>query len=335
MDRDGRCYLCQKIPDYLTEFDTPYIAGGYFLCLECFTSGGIIKEMKKIATINKQYPWLKIVVFLIIFVLSLGAGIGVSAYNDDSDAAISLQTENNLGTYTDVAPVLIEGEIKNVEGVEELKNKQEEVASEQSEEERMADLSGKMLVALTFDDGPLSEVTGRILDTLKEKSVKATFFMMGMQVDKYPEMTKRVAAEGHEIGNHTWGHKDLTSISPDEVREEITRTNEIIKNVTGVEVKYVRPPYGFFDQDVMDVVNERLVTWSVDPRDWENMDAEITYSAAVNGAYDGAVILMHDIYQSTADALPRIIDDLRAAGYEFVTIDEMSKLRDWVPGEGY
>lgn len=204
-----------------------------------------------------------------------------------------------------------------------------------TEQQRAEQLAGKMLIALTFDDGPLPEVTERILDILKEKNVKATFFMLGMQVEKYPETAKRVAREGHELDNHSWDHRNLTILSEDEVKDEVARTSQIIRDVTGKAIKYVRPPYGFFNDATADFIEERLVTWSVDPRDWENQDAELTYSVAVNGAYDGAVILMHDIYSSTADALPGIIDELRAAGYEFATIDELSHLRDWVPGEGY
>lgn len=286
--------------------------------------------MKKIEIINRKYPWLKTLVVFIFCFGVVGALVGLSLRSSENIASTQTLAED---TSNGAVPVMIEGEVRDVFGINAIVEEKKEEIHQQEEQTRVANLEGKMLVALTFDDGPWGSTTEQILNTLKEKNVRATFFMMGMQVDANPELAKRAAAEGHEIENHTWDHKNLTTLGVAEVQDEVNRTTQKIKEVTGVDIKYVRPPYGIFNQETADAVEQRLVTWSVDPRDWENMDAEMTYGGVMAGVHDGAVILMHDMYQSTADALPGIIDELRIAGYEFVTVDELSHLRDWVPGE--
>ncbi len=288
--------------------------------------------MSKLRLINCKYPWLKIVIFLVIFFSSLSISVGFLIGERDTSLVSAQANGGALGGYTDVAPVLIEGEVKEVQGVDEAAEETKEEVQE-PEQDRAAELEGKMLIALTFDDGPLPEVTERILDILKEKNVKATFFMVGMQVDKYPETAKKVKEAGHQIGNHSMRHRNLTELGQDELLEDIATSKAAIKKATGVEAGMLRPPYGYFDEDMASWLNELIVTWNVDSLDWRDMNAEAAYGNVMSAVTDGSVILMHDLYQSTAEALPGIIDELKAAGYEFVTVDEMLKYRDWVPGE--
>jgi len=177
-------------------------------------------------------------------------------------------------------------------------------------------------VALTFDDGPGDE-TGRLLDLLAERRVPATFFVLGRQVRAHQVVTRRLVAEGHEIGNHTWDHRRLTSLRADAVRAELRRTAEAVRQVAGVSPALVRPPFGSTDRTVSRTVDAPLILWNVDPRDWRTRDPDVIYERVLTDVRPGAIVLLHDIYGTTVDAMPRIIDALRKQGYTFVTVSEL------------
>ncbi|WP_338554601.1 polysaccharide deacetylase family protein [Paenibacillus sp. KS-LC4] len=186
------------------------------------------------------------------------------------------------------------------------------------------------LVALTFDDGPDGRYTPAILDILKKKGVKATFFVVGVQVKKDPEVLQRIVDEGHEIGNHTTHHKDLTKLTKSQIWEEITTTDKLIQDVVGFAPNRVRAPYGAVNSTVKQLMKEKgreLVSWNVDTRDWAGTSVAVMKRNISEHTKPGGIILMHSFggkgIKNTVDMLPDVIDSLHKKGYTFVTIDEM------------
>ena len=182
-------------------------------------------------------------------------------------------------------------------------------------------------VAMTFDDGPHPKLTPRLLDLLKERGIKATFFVIGKCVAEYPDIAKRIVDEGHEIANHTWNHPQLPKLSPTAFAAEITQTNEAIKQATGILPVTMRPPYGAINAAITKRLNEEyglsVILWSVDPQDWKIRKADHVSSHIIKNAAPGAIILAHDIHASTIDAMPAALDALQAKGYKFVTVSEL------------
>lgn len=178
-------------------------------------------------------------------------------------------------------------------------------------------------IALTFDDGPDPRYTPVLLDGLAERGVKASFFLTGENAEKYPELVERMQEEGHLIGNHTYSHLQLTGSNREQFRKELIRTNEIIKEITGEEAVYVRPPYGSWDKAFEEELNMFPVLWSIDPLDWCTDSVSDIVRRVLSEAKENAVILMHDEYPSTVTAALQIADALREDGYEFVTVEEI------------
>ena len=182
-------------------------------------------------------------------------------------------------------------------------------------------------VAMTFDDGPHPKLTPRLLDLLKERGIKATFFVIGKCVAEYPDIAKRIVDEGHEIANHTWNHPQLPKLSPTAFAAEITQTNEAIKQATGILPVTMRPPYGAINAGITKRLNEEyglsVILWSVDPQDWKIRKADHVSSHIIKNAAPGSIILAHDIHASTIDAMPAALDALQAKGYKFVTVSEL------------
>jgi peptidoglycan-N-acetylglucosamine deacetylase len=182
---------------------------------------------------------------------------------------------------------------------------------------------GGTCVALTFDDGPHATYTPQKLDILKEKNVPATFFMIGNLVGAHPDVVKRIYAEGHELGNHSWDHAQLSRLSAAEVQSEMKQTQDAIKQITGVAPAVMRPPYGAISDTVEQNVGLPIILWSVDPNDWKDKDRNTVLQRVVGNTKPGSIVLMHDIYGSTADAVPEIIDELKAKGYCFQTVSDL------------
>lgn len=185
----------------------------------------------------------------------------------------------------------------------------------------------KKLVALTFDDGPMPETTPRLLGILREKDVLATFFVLGKQAAAYPDVIKRAAGEYHEVASHTMYHQNLIRLSADVATSDINEAKAILKNILGHNPIYTRPPYGNINDVVRATTNTPLILWSVDSEDWRSKNPDAILATSLSEVHDGAIILMHDIYPTTVEAVPRLIDTLRQDGYEFVTISELAKLR--------
>ncbi len=183
------------------------------------------------------------------------------------------------------------------------------------------------VVALTFDDGPHPVLTPRLLDVLKEHGVKATFFVIGKNAKSYPDIVARIVAEGHEIANHSWSHPNLSGMSDSAVLEQLKETNKVLKEATGVDARLFRPPYGAFSVRQRVMTYEKLgmpsILWSVDPLDWKIRSAPSVRSKLVSGAHPGAILLAHDIHASTVDAIPGVLMDLKARGFQFVTVSQL------------
>ncbi|NYF25123.1 polysaccharide deacetylase family protein [Sporosarcina sp. JAI121] len=183
--------------------------------------------------------------------------------------------------------------------------------------------SGIKQVALTFDDGPDPKVTMQILETLNKYDAKATFFMLGSRVEYYPEIAKSVQEAGHELGNHTWNHPDLTKAGMEKIRNEIDKTSSMIENVTGQQATAFRPPYGAVNETVRSQSNLPIILWDVDTLDWKHRDSNKLLTNVKSMTKNGSIILMHDIHQSTADGLDSVLTYLQSEGYTFVKVSEL------------
>lgn len=183
-------------------------------------------------------------------------------------------------------------------------------------------LGEKPQIAITFDDGPHPRYTEQLLDGLKEREVKAAFFLIGENAAAYPEIVKREYEEGHLIGNHTFHHVDLEKIPEETAMKEIAMTNEAISSVTGEVPQFIRPPFGIRKKDLEEKLNEIPVLWNIDPLDWTTKNVDEIVNKVVTKAKDGAIILLHDCYQSSVEAAFQIIDHLQAEGFDFVLPDQ-------------
>jgi peptidoglycan-N-acetylglucosamine deacetylase len=182
-------------------------------------------------------------------------------------------------------------------------------------------------IAMTFDDGPSAENTPRLLEILKQRNIKATFFLIGQNVVSNPDLVRRILAEGHEIGNHSWTHPQLSKLSDDRVTAEITKTQDAIKDAGGFTPTLLRPPYGAITPRQREWIENRfglnIILWSVDPFDWKRPGASVITQRILSQTRPGAIILSHDIHKQTVDAMPATLDALIAKGYKFATVSQL------------
>ena len=194
----------------------------------------------------------------------------------------------------------------------------------------------KPMIAVTYDDGP-STYTPEILDILKENNSVATFFVLGSRVNDYTETLNRILEEGSQIGNHTYNHKKLTTISDEELYKQVKGTDDLVYIATGHTPSVMRPPYGASDKELNQKISKPVIKWSIDTRDWENRNAEMINQNIFENVKDGDIILMHDLYESTLEASKTAIPELISRGFQLVTIDELFEYRgaSLVAGEQY
>ena len=182
-------------------------------------------------------------------------------------------------------------------------------------------------IALTFDDGPHATLTPKLLDILKEKGVKVTFFVLGECVAANPGVLQRAAAEGHEIGNHSWDHKALTKGGGAGVASEINQTNAAIESAIGRKPTLVRPPYGATNAAITKRLNEefglKVIMWDVDPLDWKVRNSAHVKAEILKSTKPGSIVLSHDIHPTTIEAMAETIDALKEKGFKFVTVSEL------------
>jgi len=189
------------------------------------------------------------------------------------------------------------------------------------------EISGPYL-ALTFDDGPHPSNTPRLLAMLKERNVKSTFFLIGTSVNAYPEITRQIIADGHEIANHTQTHALLSKLSDAGVARELGSANSAIANaVDGYKAQLFRPPYGAITARQKQSVHSNYgfpsIMWSVDPLDWKYRNSARVAQQLIAGAQPGAIMLCHDIHATTVAAIPQVLDTLLARGFQFVTVTQL------------
>ena len=178
-------------------------------------------------------------------------------------------------------------------------------------------------VAISFDDGPGATTTPQLLQILKEKNVHATFFVLGENTAQHPDIVKQTAEAGHEIGNHTYDHQDLATLSAQSITEEVTKADTEIKKATGKTPTFVRPPYGSITSVGASVIQQPIIEWSVDSEDWKTRNPDLILQKIQATVYDGAIILFHDIYPETIRAVPQVIDYLQEQGYRITTVGDL------------
>lgn len=179
------------------------------------------------------------------------------------------------------------------------------------------------LIALTFDDGPRRSTTTRLLDGLAERGVHATFFLIGGQAEKNPELIRRMDTEGHQIGIHTYDHVQLTGLNRADFDAQVGRTRTLLEGILGHNNLILRPPYGIIDNQVKSMAGCPIILWSIDPEDWKDRNAAREVKCIVSEAKNGSIILLHDIYPESVDAALQVVDQLHAKGFLFVTVDEL------------
>lgn len=192
----------------------------------------------------------------------------------------------------------------------------------------------KPMVALTFDDGPHYTVTPRILDILQEHNARATFFVLGNRVDNFPNIIQREYSQGHEIGSHSFSHPQITTLTSDEIEYQFAETEHRIQQYVPYTTKLVRPPYGQITQSLKEVLQKTFVLWSIDTQDWKTRDKDAIVSEVLNNVKDGDIILMHDMYSTTADACEELIPALIERGYQLVTVSELLNAKEITPVAG-
>ena len=203
------------------------------------------------------------------------------------------------------------------------KTKETEGEIQQKESVEESGVKEKPSIAITFDDGPSSRYTGRLLDGLKERNVKASFFLIGENAEENPVLVERIYKEGHLIGNHTYSHVQMTHLSEEAAVREIEKTDQVISAITGEHVAYMRPPFGAWQRELEVRMEVLPVLWSVDPLDWTTENVDEIVSKVVTEVEEGDIILLHDCYVSSVEAALRIVDILQKEGYEFVTVDRL------------
>lgn len=185
-------------------------------------------------------------------------------------------------------------------------------------------------IAMTYDDGPHPQNTPRLLDMLRKRNIKATFYVIGRSVNMYPHIVRRIVAEGHEIGNHTWTHRKLTALSDTQVRWEMDKTRDAIVAACGVKPRTMRPPYGALRQNQRAWIYREYgyptILWNVDPEDWKRPGLSVVTSRIVNGTRNGSIVLAHDLHKPTVDAMPATLDGLLRKGFKFVTVSQLLAL---------
>ncbi len=192
---------------------------------------------------------------------------------------------------------------------------------------------GEPYVAMTFDDGPHPSNTPRLLDMLKQRNIKATFYVVGTNAERYPQILRRMIAEGHEIGNHTQTHASFTAIGDNATRRELALCHQAIVQATGIPPRTVRPPYGAITSSQKAWIKQEFgypsILWAVDPEDWKRPGSSVVADRIVSNTRNGYIILAHDIHSPTIDAMPSALDRLLAKGFRFVTVTQLIAL-----GEG-
>lgn len=287
---------------------------------------------------NAQFPWLKIVLVVVLMGLMVVGVEEVLRHNiRHPEDVVEDAPQSEPQVPEESALKIVPENAGNNKAEEPEKTDTTETESEEKTANQQAQAApavpakpvstGRKLIALTFDDGPSGKTTPRLLSILAEKGVKATFFVVGTQAVQNPAILKQEVQAGHEVGSHTMNHANLAKLNTDEIYWQSNQMDALFQEHLGMKPKIMRPPYGSVNQTVRQAVAQPMILWTIDPEDWKYRNAASVRSRVVGAAFDGAIVLMHDIHSTTVDAVPAIIDDLRAQGYEFLTISELAAAR--------
>lgn len=248
-----------------------------------------------------------------------GAAFAIARYANDSGsvAVSSFETQNGNGEFFQQADSADGQQVASQEHVSQGYASQDHATQNHVSQDHSPQ------VALTFDDGPHQTCTPALLDGLKQRGVKATFFLMGENIAGKEELVQRMQADGHLIGNHSYRHIQMTKEGAEQACAEIEQTEQLIQSITGKRPEYLRPPYGAWNEQLECRVNLSTVLWNVDSLDWKFQNTKRIVRRVEKDVKDGDIILMHDIFPTSVEAALQIVDDLQAQGYEFVTVEEL------------
>lgn len=258
-----------------------------------------------------------------------GSGIMVTGWQDIGSKRYFFNLDGVLQT----GDILYEGETYHLledgslEGYEVKKNKKQKKSSKNNSSNDSASVKENKetkYVALTFDDGP-SSFTNRLLDCLETNHAKATFFLVGYEITSFQNEILRMEELGMEIGNHSADHKDLSKLDIENIQDQILSVDDQIKELTGHSAQAVRPPYGAVNSTVKSTISQPLILWSIDTLDWESQDPDAIVQTVLSEVENGSIILMHDIYSTTVDAVELLIPQLLSQGYELLTVHELAE----------
>nr|WP_237704208.1 polysaccharide deacetylase family protein [Lactococcus garvieae] len=219
-----------------------------------------------------------------------------------------------------VKPQILVGDLK-----EEAQHSKIKIPSAQQVQSKA--LAHKKLVALTFDDGPDPQTTPRLLSILKKANVPATFFVLGNRLELYPELVKKEHALGNQVGSHTYNHENLPQLPAKQAQDEIKKTSDLMQKTVGIRPQGLLPPYGATTPQINKMAQTPIIQWSVDSLDWESKNVDQIEQVVMNEVYDGSIILMHDIYDTSVDGAARVIQKLKNQGYTFVTVNQLIQAR--------
>lgn len=197
-----------------------------------------------------------------------------------------------------------------------------EIASDRDVSKKEIDKKRKY-VALTFDDGPNDTSTTKLLEKLRIENVKVTFFVLVQMVDKNPEVAEQIMREGHELDSHSYTHPDLNQLSPDQIKEEVLKTDKAVFRATGILPQHFRPPYGAVNRAVAKSIGLPIIKWNVDSEDWKVKDKDLIVNKVMNTVENGSIILLHDIHDLSVESIHKMVNQLRKNGYEFLTVSEL------------
>lgn len=248
-----------------------------------------------------------------------GAAFAIARYvNDPGSVAVSsFETQNGNGEFFQQADSADGQQVASQEHVSQGYASQDHATQNHVSQDHSPQ------VALTFDDGPHQTCTPALLDGLKQRGVKATFFLMGENIAGKEELVQRMQADGHLIGNHSYRHIQMIKEGAEQACAEIEQTEQLIQSITGKRPEYLRPPYGAWNEQLECRVNLTTVLWNVDSLDWKFQNTKRIVRRVEKDVKDGDIILMHDIFPTSVEAALQIVDDLQAQGYEFVTVEEL------------
>lgn len=201
-----------------------------------------------------------------------------------------------------------------------------------------AEITGDLkYVALTFDDGPRADTTALLLNGLRARGANATFFLIGEQIPGNEALVRRMAAQGHQVGNHSYSHVILEKAADNAIVEEIQKTQVLLEEILGPGDYWLRPPYGMVDRKRIDLIRTPMIFWSLDPEDWKVLDSGQVVERVLSQIQPGDIILLHDFYPTSVEAALQIIDALQPQGYAFVTVEALFQIYGTTPllGELY